>query len=197
MFTRIDIYNMALDRLGSSEPVKSDGDTSLEKRLCEREYPGALEKVLAAYPWSCARKRATLARLADDPPFGWSHAYRLPADFLSLVRIDNNDCPRRKYEIEGPALLCDLERCNIVYVVNEIDASQLPAHVRDLVSIELARRIEPGLRNAGLQVSAQMIQEFWQDTWPLAMAAELRSAFSRNRNERLIDYNRPPAEFIQ
>lgn len=196
MFTLADLYNMSLDRIGSSEPVRSKGDDTLEYRVCAREYPGALLRVLALYPWGCARKRATCARKADSPTWGYLYAYALPADFFSLISIDS-DAARPVYAIEAGDLLTDTAPCRILYVSSGVKPEDLSAHVVELVVLELAKRILPPLKNNGTSSSQALLSELWQDAYPVAMAAEIRSGFSRPEANRLIQTWKSPREFFK
>lgn len=188
--TTVDIYNRALDRIGVSEAVRSEGDDTQERIICEREYPAARDAVLSLFPWACARKRATLAIMDEVPAFGFSRAFRLPPDFHSIVEIDGS--PRREgFVLEGDRLLSNAEECRIIYISNAVGAHELSPHVAELLSLELARRIVPGLSSRGVNVSGSLLQECWASEYPRAMAAEVRNNFPRPQPNRLIEFDRP------
>ena len=192
MYTQAQLCNLALDRIGTTEVLKSLGDNTIECEVCLREFPGALTKVLSLYPWGFARKRAVLARLAAEPPFGYSYAYQLPPDFLSLVRIEGFP-GNGTFEIEDGKLLCDEPTCRIVYCRNGVDPAQLPPHVAELLVVELARRIVAPLRNSARSDVQSFLQQLWQDAYPVAMAAEMQS-FNRRRRGRWLDEQNFPEE---
>lgn len=177
MYTKGYIFNLALDRIGSTVEVRSAGDDTVEFRVCEREYAPALSRVLNLYPWTCCRKRIALPRLADAPAFGWTYAYKLPEDYIQLVSIEEKE----EYQIEGGAILTNAASCRIVYITGNVLAENLAPHVADLVVLELAKRIVSPLTTSGTQRVQQMLQEMWQDAYPAAMATEVQSGFNRKR----------------
>ena len=188
--TTVDIYNRALDRIGVSEAVRSEGDDTQERIICEREYPAARDAVLSLFPWACARKRATLATVEEPPEFGFERAFQLPPDFVTLVEVDGS--PRRDgFVLEGDRLLSNAEECRIIYISNSVGAHELSPHVAELLSLELARRIVPGLSSRGVNVSGSLLQECWASEYPRAMAAEVRNNFPRPQPNRLIEFDRP------
>ena len=177
MYTKGDIFNLALDRIGSTVEVRSSGDDTVEARVCEREFTPALSRVLNLYPWTCCRKRAALPRLAEAPAFGWTYAYKLPVDYIQLVSVEEGE----KYQIEGNAILTNAQSCRIVYVTGSVLVENLAAHVSDLLVLELAKRIVSPLTTSGTQRIQQMLQEMWQDAYPAAMAPETQSGFNRKK----------------
>lgn len=177
MFTKGDIFNLALDRIGSTVEVRSAGDETVEFRVCEREYAPALARVLNLFPWACCRKRAALPRLADAPAFGWAYAYKLPEDYIQLVSTEEQEA----FQIEGGAVLTNTVTCRIVYVTGNVLPENLAAHVADLLVLELAKRIVVPLTTSGTAKLQQMLQEMWQDAYPAAMATEVQSGFNRKK----------------
>lgn len=177
MYSRGDIYNLALDRIGSTVEVRSEGDDTVEFRVCEREYPVALARVLNLHPWTCCLKRASLPRLLEAPAFGWKYAFALPQDYVRMFYVDNYiSC-----QLEGGNILTNEKDCRIVYVSGAVTPGNLASHVVDLLVLELAKRIVAPLTSSGTQKIQQMLQEMWQDAFPAAMAAEVHSSFNRKK----------------
>lgn len=100
--TEVDIAEMALDRLGISKPLSGDADgtlanctdSSLEKSVIDRWYARCRNATLEAYPWTFARKYATLT-LADNGDGEawedeWDNAYVYPSDCLRVRRFVND-----------------------------------------------------------------------------------------------------------
>ena len=192
MYTKAQLCNLALDRIGTTEVLKSHDDNTIECEVCLREFPHALTKVLSLFSWGFARKRASLARLAAEPPFGYKYAYKLPSDFLSLVEVEGFP-GNSTFSIESGKILCNESKCNIIYCSNDIDPAQLPPHVADLLVIELAKRIVTPLRNSGRSDVQAFLQQLWQDAYPVAVAAEMQS-FNRRKCGRWLDENNFPEE---
>ncbi len=186
MYTQAEICNLALDRIGTTEVLKSLGDNTIECEVCLRELPGALTKVLSMYPWTFARKRAQLARVADSPEFGFAYRYRLPVDFLALVRLEDFPADGR-FAIESGHILCDAEKVKIIYTTNTVSCADIPAHVAELVVLELARRIATPLKsNARGDVQA-FLQQLWQDAYPCAMSTEIHQIHPRRKNNSWLN----------
>lgn len=110
--SEVSICNIALTMLGEKS-ITSLGDDSKQARYCSLRYEDIRNAVLRAHPWNCALARVQLARLADDPAFGWAYQYELPNDYLRIVRLENME---DEYVIEGSALLTDISPCRIIYV---------------------------------------------------------------------------------
>lgn len=87
MSSTTDIANAALTRLGAA-PIVDIGDTTKEHaRVMAASYPIARDRLLAAYRWAFAMKRASLAVDADAPAWGFSYSYTLPTDFLRIDQV--------------------------------------------------------------------------------------------------------------
>ncbi len=68
-------------------------------------YEDTVREVLAETIWDCAVKRTTLPASASVPSFGYSAAFTLPADFIRVATIGDEDDPITDYEIEDGLLL--------------------------------------------------------------------------------------------
>ena len=88
MASDVDVCNMALSHLGSESAVVSlsPPDGSAEAGHCKRFYALARREALemAAFTW--AKKRATLATVAN-PSDVWGYAYQLPGDCITPLRV--------------------------------------------------------------------------------------------------------------
>jgi hypothetical protein len=63
--TKVDIWNRALDRIGSTSPLaaENEDDDALAPSVCRRHYDDILIEVLESLPWAFARKQARLSLL--------------------------------------------------------------------------------------------------------------------------------------
>lgn len=87
MTSKIDISNMALSFLGL-KPITSMDETTPEAVKIKSVFDSVVFNVVRAYPWSCLRKRVTLAKSGDADKEGMS-PFRLPTDFARL--LDSTD----------------------------------------------------------------------------------------------------------
>lgn len=88
MASVVDIYNLALGRIGTDKTVSSVGENSKEARLCNRFYEQCRDEVLEAGGWPFAVKSQALASLpATNILGGWGYEYEKPADALRILEV--------------------------------------------------------------------------------------------------------------
>jgi hypothetical protein len=88
--TEVDIYNLAVAQLGVESSIGDRDEESREAELCRLFYDTVRRKLLAAAPWSFAKKsrRLTLISEAEDtwadtmPEPEWAFAYQRPVDMV-------------------------------------------------------------------------------------------------------------------
>lgn len=87
MADQVEIYNMALDAMGSQSTVSSPMETSAEAKALNRHWRPAIEQLLRAVHWNFARYQvaATLLKdstLGDSVPSPWTYEYAYPSDCM-------------------------------------------------------------------------------------------------------------------
>ena len=98
--TEVTIGNMALSRLGITRALQGDADgtlanctdTTTGKDMLDLWYPRKRDALLESFPWSFARKYASLGAVLDDGTGEvwedlWDYAYTYPADCLKIRRF--------------------------------------------------------------------------------------------------------------
>lgn len=85
MATLVDIANGALIRLGCL-PIVSLWDGTKQADRCQRKITQCILYVLRHYPWKFSFCRAELTQ-SSTPPFGYTQAFQLPADFVRLMAV--------------------------------------------------------------------------------------------------------------
>lgn len=103
MVSIVDIANMALQKLGSAA-ITQLNDDSISAAAVRRVWEIIRDAELQSYPWSFARRRAILERLAAPPAWGYPRAYPLPSDFLRLLSVEGLEAG--EVQREGSMLLC-------------------------------------------------------------------------------------------
>jgi|TARA_Y100000310_G_scaffold171987_2_gene172108 hypothetical protein len=121
----VKIANLALSNLGARSSIESFTEETAEANEADLWYNFSREAVLAAYDWSFARKRLTLASHSEDPPDGvWAYRYQYPADCLVaryLVNPAGSGADAVPFEIEADStgetktILTDLDDAVLVY----------------------------------------------------------------------------------
>jgi hypothetical protein len=84
-------------------------DDSKFAKLANRWYDDARRECLADHIWNFAIKRAQLASDSTSPDFGYSVRYELPADYIRVATIGDEDNPETDYKVEDGYILCGIE----------------------------------------------------------------------------------------
>lgn len=149
------ICNLALSYL-SQAPISdiSEPETSTEEE-CARWYDTTRRDLLRRGSWNFAKKRVVLTPNDTTPAFTYDTAYNLPADFLRLLRIEDQDDTvlvdfldvnsPRFYVVEDNQILINTEffvftgeNLNLVYIRDFENVLKMDASFIKLFAIELA-----------------------------------------------------------
>jgi hypothetical protein len=87
MASVVDICNLALVKLGA-QPIPSLTSNDPKAAVLNRVYPLLRDKLLRVFRWNFTRVYTELPALDTAPPFEYSYAYQLPADYLRLELAD-------------------------------------------------------------------------------------------------------------
>lgn len=100
MTSQIDVCNLALARIGHGSSIAALTEASAEAAACSLSWPTVLDMLLAAHPWSWARREQALPLLAaaagtsDNPsgsgpvpPTPWHYQYAMPPACLTVREI--------------------------------------------------------------------------------------------------------------
>ena len=166
--TKIDIWNSALARIGSSRFVSDDLTKSPEANYCRRFYDECLRFLLRRFAFSCCCKRAELQRNATDPVFEYTYAYDLPNDYIRVIYSYPKDTV---YSIEGRKLLTDADEISIKYVYEPDNIVNFTPDFENCVVVYLAARIALPLSNSP-QLSQSLLNELYTIAIPLALGMD-------------------------
>ena len=86
--TAVQIANQALVRLGAL-PISDFADPVLEARTAAALYPTLRNTLIAGHAWRFARAEAELDAVDEAPLAGFAHVFRLPADFLNVLAVED------------------------------------------------------------------------------------------------------------
>lgn len=175
-FTQLQVCNLACDLVGA-EPIVALTDVNPRTEACNRNYPLALAEVLRLRDWGFAGAIATLDQ-GDPPAFGWLYSYPLPADFVSVTKL-NGDVflgdPSGWFEIRGVNLLTNETTADLEYISFPADATYFDPLFLTALGTLLASRIATPLRQDGGDMMIRLLQVYTQ---------ALSRAGMRNANER-------------
>ncbi len=129
------VANMALSLLGVA-PVLAITDITKPAKVMNLWYDPTRDEVIRAAEWTFARTRSEIARLTDDPDFGWDYQYQLPVKpkCLRVLRLVEGTA----YVVEGDRLLTNFETAKIQYLQRITDPSKFDPLFTKALSYKLA-----------------------------------------------------------
>jgi hypothetical protein len=150
MYTEVAICNQALSLCGANLITSLDDD-SVEARVCKINYQYLRDSVLEAAEWSFAIKRATLARLAETPVYGFSYMFLLPSDSVRLLNVIADD-REDEWVLEGDKILSNSKSISIRYIRRVIDPARFSPNFAQSLAYRLAAEISiPLVESRSLQ----------------------------------------------
>lgn len=111
-----------------------------------------------------------LPRLAEDPAFGFTAAFQLPADFLRLVDV----VPDVRAQVEGGRLLANAGSVAVVYVRREEDVTMYDPQLASVLSLKLAADLAYGVTAS--TTLAQSLEQLYQQKLREAKGTDAREA---------------------
>ena len=152
----ISICNKGLRYLGGT-PISSLEEESLGAQLCSQFYPEIRDEVLESHHWSFAARYILLPRLPEAPPFGFAHAYQLPADCLRICSLEGGSA----FEVvEGRKLYTDSAPAEAVVTVQVTDPMRFSAQFVEVVARKLAAELAVPLMNS-TKLEKTMMQKYF------------------------------------
>jgi hypothetical protein len=145
MSSNVGIANNALLELGADRITSLDQDTE-PARIVKHVFDQERDSLLEEHPWNFAVARAEISLLAEAPTYGFRNAFRLPADCLRVLGVDDE---RAAYRIEDGRLLCDLDQVKIRYLRKVTNPKEMPATFRSALSARIAAKIVIKLTASG------------------------------------------------
>jgi len=86
MSSQLDIYNLAIARVGIGTIIGDVTERSEPRRKCSQFYEQCRDECLRNFPWSFARKAQPLSLLSQEFP-GWGYVYDYPNDCLFALEV--------------------------------------------------------------------------------------------------------------
>jgi len=155
MSSPLDICNSALIKLGGRSITSLTQDIK-EARLCNARYPFLRDEVLENGTWKFAIKRASLAQLATAPAYGYTYAYQIPADCLSIIDVESPEIP---WDQEGDTIVTNNSTMKIKYVRREDNVSLFSPMFIEALSLRLAWDLSYPILQSGTQT------DFWRSSY--------------------------------
>jgi hypothetical protein len=134
MTTRVKLISDAAVLLGEKPISDIDSDARYAVIVGTNLFDTLVADEISSNRWRFAVATATLARLSDVPRNTWSHAFALPSDLLTPIRV----VPNHLYEIYGTRLYANAQALDLEYIYN-VPISQWPSYFARMVTYALAR----------------------------------------------------------
>jgi hypothetical protein len=169
---------VALGRIGSAAITTLLG-TDTTSKACKLFYEPTRDEVLRSHRWNFAEIRAVLSELAEEPAFGWDHAFQLPSDCLRVCEVNDSEIGEGEaWKVEGQTILSDEGTMNIVYIRRVTDAEIFDPLFCEALGLKLATKLVAKLRGNTAQVSA-LGEEYLRITAPLARRIDSNESRSK------------------
>lgn len=146
--TKTGVANLTLTLLKNDTVTSIDPPDTGSKaaKLCALWYEDSRREVLSETIWDHAVKRVGLPAHPTAPDFGYSTKYELPADYIRVASIGDEDDPEEDYEIEDGFLLINATGdLDFRYVYDHEDISKWSPKYLQSVARKLGANICYGL----------------------------------------------------
>lgn len=186
MATQVEIYNLALTRLGHDRLI-DPSDAVEAAYVLESIWPMTRDAVLASYPWRFAIKRTSLAALATVPAgTEWALQYTLPDECLRIVQVGEAwsfyEPDLEVFNVEGGKILTnESSPLFIRYVQRVTNTGLYPAQFARVVAMQLAMDACEKITN-----SSAKLQQIEQAYAMAVLQAKRQNAIERPP-QRLVD----------
>jgi len=158
--------NKALDFIGAATIGNFDDATerSLSALKCRRFWPTVWPAVCRSHPWKCISRQASLTEAGAEPLHTYSYSFRLPADYLRMVSMDD---PRRRYRLIGHEIQCNTTPAIIDYVYRCTDWSLYTEDLERCIYLNLAYELAYSLAS-NVEIADRVKGELEKFFLPLA-----------------------------
>lgn len=158
MAALVDIYNMAMGRIGETSTIADPNENSVPARSCNRYYHLARKACLTACHWPFARR--VVAPVPLDLAVGiWPYAWAKPGDCEVMRRMYLDDtltmeCDWSELSYIGtddasrPVFVTDNVPVWLEYTADEQDTSRFSAPFVDALAWRLAADVAMSIANA-------------------------------------------------
>ena len=185
MASQVDIYNLALARVGHTQLVASTEEGSNEALLCNVFYEQSRDFILREFPWRFAKRRTALALTAEQPTEVWGYCYVLPPDCLKVrslatpgvrnPRVDQK-VPFEVSNLDGAMVIyTDMEEAELIYTYRVTDTTLFDPTFTSAIAFHMAAEL--GLPLRGKADVSQLMRQAYSYTVSQAAANSMGEAF--------------------
>jgi len=175
MASEVGICNSALQLIKNTKYISSLTQGGKEADACEDTYPELRDFILEHHDWNFARRRVVLSRLGDTyaPAFGFTYAYSLPSDLLSMRGLFANSRGTGDVEFsrEGAQINTDAEDLYLLYTARVADPNLMSASFRQALAKLLSSRLASALNN-NVSLSQALYNQYLDEDLPSAQGVD-------------------------
>ena len=172
--SKVELFNIALGRVGEGYVIQHPDEDSQPARECRRFYDMSRKQTLRAFDWPWATRAVNGTRLADGPLGAkWSYFYAIPSESLKVIGVYNQYGRKVPFQITSmqndigtfKTVATNEETPILYYVVNVEDASQYDPLFADALAWRLASELAPvrtennNMRSDALQMWSGVIEQ--------------------------------------
>lgn len=155
MASKIDLISSALVLIGD-KPINTLTGNSRAQQVAAALYDKTVKSELSKHRWGFARRKAQLSLLVDEPiDNDWAKAYQLPADLLTLIKLN----PRVGYQIYGSKVYTNLTQALYCDYISDVAESEWPEYFAEMIEFALARKFANSIRDSAPSVD-RVTQEY-------------------------------------
>lgn len=143
MSSKVGICNWALAKLSAERITDLDADNTVSAKRLRTIYEEVAEAVMSLGPWPSTIRRASLARLSDEPTYEFAYAFQLPTNpkCLRVLEINEWRPGAIAHRIENNQLLCDETSVDIKYIAYITDSEQYDTFLKQAIVNRLVAEI--------------------------------------------------------
>lgn len=179
--TKLIVYNAAIREL-SGHPLANLTTVNTALTELNGAFDHAVEHLLSRVDWSFARRRATLANVADTSYPPYTYRYTRPSDYLRKcwIKVAASDDHQIDHA-ESAAAIYGFETAPIIEYISDhadnYEPANWPPHFTRALTIYLAILVGPKLARAGAEQLGKLREAF--DT-AIGDAKDFEAAFVTN-----------------
>jgi hypothetical protein len=145
--SQVQICNLALSRIGITQAIDSIDEASNEARQCKLLFDPCLEDLISSHDWPFANRIAELGLVEENPTPSWTYSYRLPADYLKVNFIEEDDSEEFQIssDASGGLFYSNLDSVTLNYTASITDIGIIPTDVAWVLAGKLAYELAPAL----------------------------------------------------
>lgn len=192
--TPVAICNIALAQIGERRIASIVAPTTQSEIIMAGLYDQARQGLIAKFIWPFAKERVLCNRITTAPLFDYADAYQLPNNFLTLLRIGEDERARYKYDIQGKTLLVNNSNAatlKVRYQRDVTDVNSWSVLFRTVMPLEIAllAAYQYNKKESTVDRINKLLALSYQECVPVASQERPIQIIDRSR---LVDIRRQP-----